>query len=108
MDREPPSDPAVLIVGFRLRGVRSRCAHAVFRFESLFDTPLFVGFPGLASKLWMAHDTQGLYRGVYEWDGAHRAEDYARALWWVLALVSAPESIRYHVVSGLRRDELLH
>jgi hypothetical protein len=50
--------PAVLVVGFRLRGVRGR-GHALFRAESLLNTPLFVGFPGFASKLWLAHDEAG-------------------------------------------------
>ena len=52
------------------------------------NTPLFVGFPGLVSKLWLAADEHDVYRGLYEWDGAARAESYARALWRVLALVS--------------------
>src|SRR6185369_4972263 len=46
------------------------------------------GFPGLVSKLWLSHDEHDVYRGLYEWDGAERAEHYARCLWRVLALVS--------------------
>ena len=107
VDRPPTQDAAVLVVGFRLRVIRGRKAHALFRFESRFNTPLFVGFPGFVSKLWLANDTQGLYRGVYEWDGPDLAEAYARALWRVLALVSTPGSIHYQVLPGLRRDELL-
>lgn len=99
-------DPCLLVVEFRLRLVRGR-GHAAFRMESLLNTPLFVGFPGFVSKLWMAHDHNGVYRGVYEWDGPGRAEFYVRALWHVLALVSAPGSIHYTIVAGLRRDEIL-
>ncbi|MEU4689902.1 hypothetical protein [Actinoplanes sp. NPDC023714] len=99
-------DPCVLVVGFRLRLVRGR-GHRWFRAESLLNTPLFAGFPGLVSKLWMAHDENGCYRGVYEWDGPGRAEDYARALWRVLQLVSVPGSIGYRVVPGLRLRDLL-
>jgi hypothetical protein len=106
VDGPGPEDPCVLVVEFRLRAVRGR-GHALFRWESLFNTPLFVGFPGLVSKLWMAADEHGVYRGLYEWDGAARAESYARALWRVLALVSVRGSIHYRVVPGLRRDELL-
>jgi hypothetical protein len=98
--------PCVLFVAFRLRAVRG-WGHAVFRAESLLNTPLFVGFPGFVSKLWLAHDERGTYRGVYQWDGADRAEDYARALWRVLALVSVPGSIHYKVVPGPRRDDVL-
>jgi len=106
VDRDPTADPCVLVVEFRLRAVRGR-GHAVFRRESLLNTPLFAGFPGLVSKLWLADDERGRYRGLYEWDGPQAAAGYARALWRVLALVSIPGSIHYVVLPGLRRDELL-
>jgi hypothetical protein len=102
----PTDQPVVLVVAFRLRGVRGR-GHALFRAESLLNTPLFVGFPGFVSKLWLTHDEHGRYRGLYQWDGAARAHAYVRALWWVLAVVSHRASIRYVVVPGVRRDELL-
>ncbi|WP_206186622.1 hypothetical protein [Williamsia sp. 1135] len=99
------AEPVTLAVGFRLRGVgQNEIAHAVFRRESLFNTPLFVGFPGFVSKLWLAHDGNGLYRGLYDWDGVDRAESYVRALWWPLALVSERESITYQVIPGITRD----
>jgi hypothetical protein len=106
VDRGATADPCVLVVEFRLRAVRGR-GHAVFRWESLLNTPLFVGFPGFVSKLWLADDERGRYRGLYEWDGPRLAENYARALWRVLALVSAPSSIHYVVLPGLGRDVLL-
>jgi hypothetical protein len=105
VDRQVAS-PAVLIVEFRLRGVHSERAHAAFRAESLLNTPLFAGFPGFVSKLWLAADERGRYRGLYQWDGAEAAEDYARALWWVLALVSHRDSIRYRVLPGRDRDDV--
>jgi hypothetical protein len=106
VDRGTTLDPCVLVVEFRLRAVRGR-GHALFRRESLLNTPLFAGFPGLVSKLWLADDERGRYRGLYEWDGPNLAENYARALWRVLALVSVRGSIHYVVQPGLRRDELL-
>jgi hypothetical protein len=96
----------VLVVEFRLRGVRG-WGHAAFRAESLLNTPLFVGFPGFASKLWLAHDGHGLYRGLYEWDGAARADNYARSLWRVLELGCEKGSIDFRVFPGLRRDEVV-
>jgi hypothetical protein len=105
--RNRTAPPAVLVVEFRLRWVRGR-GHAAFRAESLLNTPLFVGFPGFVSKLWLAHDDNGVYRGLYEWDGPALAESYARALWWILALVSVPGSIHYTVLPGLSRDQLLN
>lgn len=101
-----PVDPCVLVVSFRLRLVRGR-AHPAFRIESLLNTPLFVGFPGFVSKLWLAHDERDLYRGLYEWDGPSLAESYARSLWRVLELVSEPGSIDYRVLPGLGRDAVL-
>jgi hypothetical protein len=106
VDRGATVDPCVLVVEFRLRAVRGR-GHGVFRRESLLNTPLFVGFPGFVSKLWLADDERGRYRGLYEWDGPRLAQNYARALWRVLALVSVPGSIHYIVLPGLHRDELL-
>jgi hypothetical protein len=102
----PVREPCVLVVEFRLRGVRG-WGHAAFRAESLLNTPLFAGFPGFVSKLWLANDEQGRYRGLYQWDGARRADHYARALWRVLALVSVPGSIHYIVLPGLYRDDVL-
>lgn len=107
IDRPAASEPAVLVVCFRLRRIRREWAHAVFRAESELNTILFAGFPGLVSKLWLCHDEQGLYRGFYQWDGAERAVAYVRALWWVLAAVSEPGSIRYAVLPGLDRDKVL-
>jgi hypothetical protein len=99
-------EPCALVVSFRLRMVRGR-GHRVFRWESILNTPLFVGFPGFVSKLWLAHDELGNYRGLYEWDGPSRAEHYARCLWRVLAIVSVPGSIHYRVLPGLTLDALL-
>ena len=107
IDRPPASQPCALVVEFRLRGVRG-LGHAAFRLESLLNTPLFVGFTGFVSKLWLANDERGTYRGLYEWDGPEAAEHYARCLWWVLALVSARDSIHYRVQPGTHSDDLLH
>ncbi|MHC1557842.1 hypothetical protein ACR9E3_02740 [Actinomycetospora sp. C-140] len=106
VDRAAAARPCALAVCFRLRGVRGR-GHALFRAESLLNTPLFAGFPGFVAKWWVAADELGVYRGLYDWDGADRAEAYARALWRVLALVSVPGSIAYTVLPGRRRDDLL-
>jgi hypothetical protein len=105
--RADVTQPAALVVEFRLRWVRGDSAHALFRAESLLNTPLFVGFPGFVSKLWLTHDRGGFYRGVYEWDGAELAHAYARALWRILALVSDRDSIHYTVIPGSTRAELL-
>lgn len=107
VDGLAPVEPCLLVVEFRLRGVRGPRAHALFRAESLLNTPLFAGSPGLVSELWVAAAEHAVYRGVYEWDGADRADLYARSLWRVLALVSEPGSIHYRVIPGLRRTHVL-
>lgn len=106
LDRPPATRPCALVVEFRLRAVRGR-GHALFRAESLLNTPLFVGFPGFVSKLWCAHDERGTYRGIYDWDGPAAAEHYARSLWWVLAAVCVRGSIRHRVLPGVRRDDVV-
>jgi hypothetical protein len=103
--RRPAPAPAALAVTFRLRAIRGR-GHTMFRVESLLNTPLFAGFPGLVSKLWLAHDERGRYRGLYEWDDPSLADAYARSLWWVLSLVCPRDSIHYTVLPGRHRDAL--
>jgi hypothetical protein len=106
VDGEQVREPCLLVVGFRLRFV-SGVGHLLFRWESILNTPLFVGFPGLVSKLWLAADGRGTYRGIYDWDGVDRADHYVRSLWWVLAMVCQPGSIRYVIVPGGSRAQLL-
>jgi hypothetical protein len=103
----PPDTPTTLVVSFRLRGVRSDLFHRLFRLESELNTILFAGFTGFVSKLWFANDEQGVYRGVYDWREPASAEDYVRALWWALIVVSERSSIHYTVLPGIRRDDLL-
>lgn len=106
VDGPPRVDPCVLVVGFRLRLLRGRW-HRLFLWECILNTPLFVGFPGLGSKLWLDHDERDRYRGVYEWADPTSAEHYARSLWRVLELVCPPGAIQYRVVPHVRRDEVL-
>lgn len=101
-------DPAVLVVQFRLRLVRqNRVLHALFRAESIMNTPLFAGFPGFRSKLWLSDDRTRVYRGFYQWDGPDRATSYAATLSALLRLVCLPGSVAFHVEPGAWRDELL-
>ena len=106
VERQPPDDPCLLVVEFRLRFLRGRW-HALFLWECILNTPLFVGFPGLVSKLWMDRDEQERYRGLYEWNDPAGAEFYARSLWRVLELVCPRGAIHYRVVSGFCRDDVL-
>ena len=103
-----PTDPCALVVEFQLWrwAIRGRRTHALFRWESLLNTPLFVGFPGFVSKLWMTNDADGVYRGVYEWDGPERAEHYARSLWRTRDLERQHGLIHNPGPPGVQRDTL--
>ena len=106
VDTAPARRPCILVVGFRLRAVRGsrgmRCSTG-----RACSTRRCSPVPGLISKLWMAHDEHGVYRGLYEWDGPDQAEYYARCLWRVLELVCVPGTIHYQVLPGRSRGELL-
>ena len=102
-----PRDPAVLVVQFRLRAFgHRRWLHALFRRECILHTPLFAGFPGFQTKLWISDIATGTYRGLYEWDGPGKAADYADHLVRLLVPLSTSGSVRYHVIPGVRRQDL--
>lgn len=104
----PTVRPALLVVQFELRLVgHSRLLHALFRAESILNTPLFAGFPGFRSKLWATDKRTGVYRGVYEWDGSEQAHRYATTITALLRLLSVKDSVRFHIQPGIRRDDFL-
>lgn len=106
VDGAAAEDPCLLVVKFRLRLLRGRW-HKLFLLECIMNTPLFVGFPGFVSKLWLDRDEHDSYRGLYEWSDPARAEHYARSLWRVLELVCTRGSIDYCIVPDLTRSEVL-
>ena len=101
--------PAVLVVEFRLRlcGPRRRLLHAAFRTGCVVNVPLFAGFPGFGTKLWMEDLGTGGYRGVYEWYGADLADSYAARLSRILTPISVPGSVRYRVIPGVFLEDYL-
>ena len=107
VDQNPVQRPAVLVVAFRLRFGRGSWLHRLFRWESQLNYPLFVGYPGIVSKLWCAHDENNVYRGVYQWDGPDLADAYARSLSWILRAVSVRRSVRHRVYPDAVRDTWL-
>jgi Polyketide cyclase / dehydrase and lipid transport len=101
-------EPVLLVIQFRLAALgSSRLLHAAFRRECVLHTPLFAGFPGFRSKLWLDDVRTGVYRGVYEWDGADLARAYARRMLGLLAPFATRGTARSHVVERLRRDDFL-
>jgi hypothetical protein len=108
LSEAPTSDPTLLIIQFRLAVLGSNTVlHAAFRRECALHTPLFAGFPGFRSKLWIDDVETGVYRGVYEWQGGDLARRYAARMVGLLAPFSNAGTARHQVVEGLRRDDFL-
>lgn len=104
----PGADAVLLVVRFRLRLIgTNRFGHALFRFESLFNTVLFAAHRGFRTKLWLTDTSTGFYRGIYEWEGADRAAAYAEVLRVVLAPWVAAGSFGYRIVEGPDREAFL-
>ncbi len=102
------ADPVLLVIAFRLAFLDNlEPLHAGFRRECLIHTPLFAGFPGFRSKLWLADDETRVYRGIYQWEGAAAAAAYAGRMVGLLAPFSNRGTARYHLVPGLTRAEYL-
>lgn len=99
-------DPVVLVVEFRLHRL-PRLVHRLFELVSVLFTPLFAGFGGFVSKLWLRRDEDDVYRGIYEWDGADRATRYAEAIRSILSVVSVPGSVDFHVVPATTRSRYI-
>ena len=98
------ADPVLLVIGFRLAFLDDLgTLHAGFRRECLIHTPLFAGFRGFRSKLWLADEDTRIYRGVYQWDGARDAANYAARMVGLLAPFSNRGTARSHLVPGLTR-----
>jgi hypothetical protein len=104
----PAVEPVLLVIQFRLAALgSSRLLHAAFRRECILHLPLFAGFPGFRSKLWADDVRTGVYRGIYQWEGAEAAHAYARRMVGLLAPFSTAGTARYHVVDGVRRSRYL-
>jgi hypothetical protein len=104
----PTREPVLLVIQFRLAALgSSRVLHAAFRRECVLHTPLFAGFRGFRSKVWADDVETGVYRGIYEWDGAEPARAYALRMVALLAPFSTRGTARFTVVEALRRDDFL-
>lgn len=92
-------EPAVLVVGFRLRVLGDNpTLHWLFQRVCLLTTPFWSGFAGFRVKLWMVNPVTNDYLGIYRWAGAEHARTYVTALATVLRALSTPESVWYDIV----------
>lgn len=101
--------PAVLAVRFHLRATRpgQRLLHRAFQRACIITTPFFVRTPGYRTKLWAYDGDSGDYAGVYQWDGAERADAYARSLVPILRALSRRGSVSYRIYADERLTEHL-
>jgi hypothetical protein len=107
--RDVGTSPQVMLtVRFRLRLIgSSTVGHALFRFESLFNTLLFAAHRGFHTKLWLTDRATDYYRGIYEWQDAESAAAYAEILRVVLFPWVQTGSFAYRVTDGMQRPEFL-
>ena len=76
--------------------------HRLFQLACIVTTPFVAGLPGYRTKLWMYDELSGDYAGLYEWDGADRADKYASGLVRILRALSERDSVSYRVYAGER------
>lgn len=104
-----PKDPlAVLIVGFRLRLIRSiPFFHWLFQRLCILTTPFWSGFSGFKVKLWLVDPKSKNYLGIYQWSGANNAQLYVNALIPVLNSVSEKGSVWFKLYPNLQIESYL-
>ena len=100
--------PVILIVGFRLKLLRSnRLLHWLFQRICILTTPFWSGFEGFRIKLWMVNPKTKNYLGIYKWAGDNNAKFYAEALAKVLKPLSVSDSVWYRIYPGYDFDKYL-
>ena len=107
VDERRSDTPAVVVFKYRLWSEQSWVQKAYLRASGVLITPFLAGLPGFVSKLWLTYDEPAVYGGVYEWDGAQRAELAAQTIRWILPSVAVPSSIAYQVSPNQTRDQYL-
>jgi hypothetical protein len=91
-------NPVILVVGFRLRIIRSNpFFHWVFQKVCILTTPFWSGFHGFRVKLWMVDPETKNYLGIYQWYGKENTQTYVNALIRVLRPLSTRGSVWYEM-----------
>ena len=107
VDQPRRDEPAVVVFEYRLWFKQSWVQKLYLRVSGVLITPFLAGLPGFVSKLWLTYDETAVYGGVYEWDGARRAELSAQVIQWILPGVAVPSSIAYQVIPNQNPDQYL-
>lgn len=100
--------PVVLVVGFRLLGIRSNTIlHWVFQRICILTTPGWSGMPGFQTKLWLVNPKSKDYLGIYTWRGEDQSQAYITYLLPVLRICSVKGTVWYERVVGQELDQFL-
>lgn len=104
--RDGRSDPlSVLVVGFRLKMIGSNTfLHWMFQRVCITSTPIWSGFAGFRTKLWLVDQNTKNYLGIYEWAGENNARTYAEWLGVILSPLSKEGSVWYELYSNQDLD----
>ena len=107
-DKETRDKPVVLVVGFRLKVIRSSpFFHWLFQRLCILTTPFWSGFPGFRVKLWMVNPKTKDYLGIYRWEGEKNARIYVKALEKILNFVSTGGPVWYKIVIDTEFEKYL-
>ena len=99
-------DPCVLLVAFRLRAVRG-WGHTLFRWESVLNTPLFVGSPASPPSCGWPTTSAAPTAGSTSGTGRSGPRPTPAPCGGCSRWCCVPGSIHYRVLPGLRRDDVL-
>ncbi len=99
--------PVILIVGFRLKMIKSSpLLHRFFQRVCVLTTPFWSGLAGFKIKLWMVNRETKDYLGVYEWLGEKNARRYVEFLLPILGFFSIKKTIWHKIYYGRIEDYL--
>lgn len=96
--KEYSKQEITLTIGFRLKVIdQNPLFHYLFQRLSLFNTPLWVGFPGFKTKFWMVEPKTKNYLGLYRYQGKENAIVYAKYITAILKPISTKNSVWYKI-----------
>jgi hypothetical protein len=107
--KDARGSPNVLVVGFKLKLVRSnRVLNWIFQRLCILTTPFWSGMEGFEVKLWMVDPITKDYLGIYEWRGKQQAKNYVHYLLPILRFFSVGGSVWFKHIENQELDEYLH
>jgi len=99
---QPQNPQATLTVRFQVANMTAR-QNELF---SLLPMPFFIGLPGFRSKLWTVNIQTGVSQGVYRWDTAEDAENYANSFAMrFMTRRSVPGSVSWQIIPNQVAEE---